>query len=91
MDIAQYGHNILNWLSETWPTWLAYAITALAGYCWYWYLFGQRVYKVIDGGLFVRHGRLGKWEEIQEHLSKEHHVDTEVRNGNQNRNRPKVG
>jgi len=78
MTIAEYGRNILNFLSETWLIWLAYVITALAGYSWYWYLSQQRVYKVIDGKLFLRHGRLGKWSEVKEHLFKEHHVDTEV-------------
>ena len=91
MTMAEYGRNILNFLSETWPIWLAFTIVALAGYCWYWYLERQRAYKVIDGKLFIRHGRLGKWVEVKEHLYEEHHTDREVNNGNQDRNRPKMG
>jgi hypothetical protein len=78
MPIVEYGQNILNFLPEKWLIWLAFVIVVLAGYCWYWYLFEQRTYKAIDGKLFVRHGRLGKWVEIIEHLREEHHIDTEV-------------
>ena len=37
-----------------------------------WLLFHCREYKIIDKKAFVRHGLLGKWEDIYEHLKNEH-------------------
>ncbi len=37
-----------------------------------YYLFFLRTYKKIDGEVHVRHGRLGKWEELMEHLKRKH-------------------
>ena len=79
MPIIEYGQNLLSFLSQTWHIWLVFAIVVLVGYCWYWYLFAQRVYKAIDHKAFVRHGRLGKWVNVEEHLHNDHSIDTGVK------------
>jgi len=40
-----------------------------------WYLFKQRTYKEDDRILFVRHGRLGKWIDVEEHLRIKHPIE----------------
>lgn len=75
MSITQYAQKVLGWLSETWLYWLVFAVAILAGYCLYWYLFEQRIYQAVDGKAQVRHGRLGRWKELEEHLKEEHGID----------------
>jgi hypothetical protein len=36
------------------------------------YLFGQRVYKEVDGKLLVRHGKFGKWINVEAHMKDDH-------------------
>ena len=64
--------QMLEFLSETWKVWLIFTVVALAGYCLYWYLFGQRIYRAVAGKAQVKHGRLGKWEDLEQHLHNEH-------------------
>jgi hypothetical protein len=74
MSIAEFAENLLSWMEETWPYWLVSAVVILAGYCLYWYLFEQRTYRAVGGKAQVKHGRLGHWEDLEEHLKK-HHID----------------
>ncbi|MBV6342961.1 hypothetical protein [Candidatus Magnetobacterium casense] len=62
---------------------LTQGIIVLMKQWWFWvgsfvlitlgqYLFGQRTYKELDGKLVVRHGRLGKWLNVVEHMEDDH-------------------
>jgi len=66
--------QMIDWLSETWRIWLVFTIVVLAGYCLYWYLFGQRTYRAVNGKAQIKHGRLGKWQDLEAHLEDEHHA-----------------
>jgi len=63
-DIVQQ----LAWFLCQWWFWIAY-ITSLV---LFWYLFKQRTYTKVNGKAFVRHGRLGKWIDLEEHLRQKH-------------------
>jgi len=52
------------WLLTRWWFWLAFVV----GMGLHWYLFRQRTYKVVGGSLFVRHGRLGRWLNVEDHM-----------------------
>ena len=69
LQLAQFWLNVRDFLSETWVEWLIYAAAAFAGYALYWYLFERRVYRLIDGRVCVRHGRLRKWLDLEDHNS----------------------
>ena len=69
-----HPEQMLEFFSETWEVWLVFTIVALLGYYFWWYLTQQRAYRVIDGKLQVRHGKLGRWEDLGGHL-KEHGID----------------
>jgi hypothetical protein len=56
------------WLGSRWWFWLIFIV----GMIFYWHLFRRRVYKMVGGKLFVRHGQLGRWLDVEEHLQKEH-------------------
>jgi len=57
---------------DHWQGWLIFASLSLAGYTAWYFLFEQRVYKEVDGRLYVRHGRLGKWIDVEKHMKREH-------------------
>jgi type II secretory pathway component PulF len=69
------------WLLRQWWFWVIFIIGMIA----YWYLFSQRSYKEINRKLFVRHGRLGKWIDIEEHLKNEHPLEYELMKREQKR------
>ena len=56
------------WLLTRWWFWLTFVLSIPVG----WYLFSQRTYKEVGGNLLVKHGKLGKWIDVEEHM-KEHH------------------
>lgn len=56
------------WLITRWWFWLAFIFGILLS----WYLLKQRVYKEVNGKLFVRHGKLGEWLDLEKHIQKEH-------------------
>lgn len=62
------------WLLCQWWFWIAFVV----GMILYWYLLRQRTYKEVDGKLFIRHGKLGKWLDIKEHLKTEHPLEYEL-------------
>jgi len=64
--------EMLGFLAETWRVWLVFTIVSLAGYSLYWYLFGQRVYRAVGGKAQLKHGRVGKWQDLEQHLHKDH-------------------
>ena len=68
----EYLQKMWEFLSSSWHIWTIYAIAALVGYIIYWYLKERRDYKVIEGKLFVRHGRFGHWINVEEHMKKDH-------------------
>jgi len=59
------------WLLKQWWFWVA----VVAGNVIYWYLFRQRVYKQVNDKFCIRHGRLGKWLDVEEHLKTEHPIE----------------
>ena len=59
------------WLFTQWWFWVAFIV----GMTTYWYLFRQRVYKQVNGKLFIRHGKLGKWLDAEEHMKQEHPIE----------------
>jgi hypothetical protein len=61
------------WLLTQWWFWLVF----VTGVLLYWFLFGRRVYKIVGKKLFVRHGQLGDWLDIEEHLKNEHPLEYE--------------
>ena len=67
-----YPKQMLEFLSETWEVWLVFALISLVGYSLYWYLRGQRTYRAVNGKAQVKHGRLGKWQDLREHLNSDH-------------------
>ena len=56
------------WAISKWWVWVI-AIVASLGH---WYLFWQRTYKEVEGKLFARHGRFGKWVDVEKHLEQDH-------------------
>jgi hypothetical protein len=56
----------------TWKYWVALMLLTAAFQVVWYFLKEQRTYRVQDGKLVVRHGRLGEWEEVQEHLQAKH-------------------
>lgn len=74
--MSGYISNVLSFLSDTWLVWLIFTIIVLAGYTLYWYLFGQRTYRAVEDKAQIRHGRLGIWLDLEEHL-KSHIVNKE--------------
>lgn len=77
--MSEYPSSMLNWLSETWKVWLVFTILALASWTLYWYLFGQRAYRAINSKAQIRHGRLGSWIDLEEHLEGQHGIKKEVK------------
>lgn len=59
------------WLLTRWWFWLLWLATAVLG----WFLLAQRSYKEVNGGLLVRHGKLGRWVDVEEHLKLEHPLE----------------
>jgi len=62
---------------------LTQGIIVLLKQWWFWvgsfvfiglgqYLFGQRDYKEVGGKLLVRHGKLGKWINVEGHMKDDH-------------------
>jgi len=37
-----------------------------------WHLYVKRYYKAVDGKAYVKEGKLGDWEELEDHIKKEH-------------------
>jgi hypothetical protein len=56
------------WLFHQWWAWLAFFVSIPIG----WYLFSQRQYREQNGRLLVRHGRLGQWIDVENHLRDDH-------------------
>ena len=61
----------LVWLLSQWWFWVGVTIIGL-GIWLAGYLFGRRTYKMENGRLMVRHGRLGEWMDVKEHMSQDH-------------------
>ena len=68
----EFLQNLLTQQSNSWCFRVIFTITALTAYAIYWYLKERRDYKVIDNKLFVRHGRIGSWINVEEHMKKDH-------------------
>ena len=67
-----HPEQMAEFLSGTWKVWLIFTIVALAGYTLYWYLWGQRIYRAVEGRAQIKHGRLGKWQDLETHLHNDH-------------------
>jgi len=72
--MEQYLRNLVAWLSETWKVWVVFSIVVSVAYCLWWYLFQQRTYRAINGQAQVKHGHLGHWQNLDDHLKK-HDID----------------
>lgn len=59
-----------SWLVKQWWAWVAFFISIPIG----WYLFSQRQYRMKNGKGYVRHGRLGKWIDLENHLKDDHKI-----------------
>ena len=49
MDISQ----VWEFIRQTWRWWVAFSVCAIVGYCLWYHLFGRRIYKKIDGKMYV--------------------------------------
>ena len=65
------------WMLTQWWFWILVVIGYIL-FAIYWHLFRQRTYKEIDHKLYIRHGRLGKWTDIEVHLKNEHPAGYEL-------------
>ena len=70
----------IGWLLSQWWFWVGvlgyYGLFALG----LWYFAGRREYRKEGGRLMVRHGRLGKWQDVEEHLKEEHDENHSIQN-----------
>jgi hypothetical protein len=65
---------MLKWMISQWWFWVAYVFVSIGLlYCW-WRIFERRVYKLINGELYVKEG-LKDWEKLDEHMKREHPVE----------------
>ncbi len=65
-------HSLIVFLQMNWKLLVPiYLLTVFLLYYLFYRLFIRRVYKVIDGNLYVKEG-MGNWEEIKEHIRLHH-------------------
>ena len=72
MPFAGFIGKAAVWVIDDWQAWLAFTILSFAGYTVWYFLVERRLYKEVSGKLYVRHGRLGKWLDVEQHLKEEH-------------------
>jgi hypothetical protein len=56
----------------TWKYWVMFLLLSAAVQAAWYYLKEQRTYREQDSKLMVRHGKLGKWLEVSQHLANHH-------------------
>ena len=74
MEFAESVATAALWVIDHWQAWLTFTILSFVGYTVWYFLLERRLYKEVDGKLYVRHGRLGKWVDVEEHLREESKV-----------------
>ena len=64
-------------VGNTRPMWLTIAVAWGIFACWnmYRYLWGDHEYRAVDGKAEIRHGRLGHWESLEQHLRDKHGIE----------------
>jgi hypothetical protein len=73
IDAVKAFFTVLGGLAlQTWQYWVSLMLLTAAVHVVWYFLKEQRTYRVQDGKLVVRHGRSGKWVEVQEHLQDKH-------------------
>jgi len=70
MDFSQ----MWEFIRQTWGWCVVFSVCVIVGYCLWYHLFGRRIYKEIDGKLYIKEG-IGEWEEIERHLDEKHHLN----------------
>jgi len=63
--------SILDYLKD-YNLWIFSGLVFLASWVVYRTLFDVRDYKEVGGKLYVKHGKLGHWVEVEEHMKEGH-------------------
>ena len=73
-----FGNGIAAiFMENTRPMWLAIAVAWGIFACWnmYRYLRRDHEYRAVDGKAEIRHGCLGRWEPLEQHLRDKHGIE----------------